>query len=96
MISVRGINVFPEKIEEVLAGTPEIGPGYSLSVTEKMGMNDRLKVSIETSAAIQKGPEEKKAALLEGIHLSLRRALGLRVEVELVGKDRLKDKDESN
>ena len=86
MISVRGINVFPEKIEEVLAGTAEIGPSYSLSVTEKLGMNDQLKVSIETSSVILEGKEEKKAALLERLQLALRRALGLRVEVELVKK----------
>src|SRR4030042_1333101 len=44
MISVRGINVFPEKIQEVLATIEGIGPASSMDVAEQRGVNDRLKV----------------------------------------------------
>jgi phenylacetate-CoA ligase len=86
MMSVRGINVFPEKIEEVLVGTgiEGVGPGYSLEVTGKQGMNDRLKVLVEASPEIWGIKEERKIALQEVVQSALRRALGLRVEVELV------------
>ena len=86
MMSVRGINVFPEKIEEVLVGTgiEGVGPGYSLEVTGKQGMNDRLKVLVEVSPEIWGIKEERKIALQEVVQSALRRALGLRVEVELV------------
>jgi phenylacetate-CoA ligase len=86
MMSVRGINVFPEKIEEVLVGTgiEGVGPGYSLEVTGKQGMNDRLKVLVEASPEIWGTKEERKIALQEVVQSALRRALGLRVEVELV------------
>lgn len=83
MISVRGINVFPEKIQEVLASIEGVGPAYSMAVTEKQGMNDQLKLRVETSRAILEGIEERKSAFQETIQLALRRALGLRVEVEL-------------
>ena len=86
MISVRGINVFPEKIQEVLASIEGTGPAYSMAVTEKQGMNDQLKLRVETSAAILEGKEERKIAFQEAIQLALRRALGLRVEVELTRK----------
>ncbi len=89
MVSVRGINVFPEKIEEVLAGIGGVGPGYSMEVTEKKGLNDRLKVLVEASPEILAAKEEKKIALQEAVHLALRRAIGLRVEVEIVAKDRV-------
>ncbi len=89
MVSVRGINVFPEKIEEVLAGIDGVGPGYSMEVTEKKGLNDRLKVLVEASPEILAAKEEKKIALQEAVHLALRRAIGLRVEVEIVAKDRV-------
>jgi phenylacetate-CoA ligase len=89
MVSVRGINVFPEKIEEVLAGIDGVGPGYSMEVAEKKGMNDRLKVLVEASPEILAAKEEKKTALQEAVHLALRRAVGLRVEVEIVAKDRV-------
>ena len=86
MISVRGINVFPEKIEEVLAGTEGVGPGYSTLVSKKQGLNDQLKIFVETSSTILEGKEEKKVALQEALQLALRRAIGLRVEVELTPK----------
>ncbi len=84
MISVRGINVFPEKIEEVLAGTEGVGPGYSTIVTKKQGMNDQLKICIDASSTILGGKEDRKKVLQEALQLALRRAIGLRVEVELV------------
>ena len=83
MISVRGINVFPEKIQEVLASIEGIGPAYSMVVAEKRGMNDQLKVRVEAKTEILGGKEERKVALQETLQLALRRALGLRVEVEL-------------
>jgi len=83
MISVRGINVFPEKIQEVLASIEGIGPAYSMVVAEKRGMNDQLKVRVEAKEEILEGQEERKITLQEIIQLALRRALGLRVEVEL-------------
>jgi phenylacetate-CoA ligase len=84
MISVRGINVFPEKIAEVLSGISGAGPGYDLRVKTKYGMNDQLTVRVETDSEILAGREEQKAAFQESVQLTFRRALGLRVEVELI------------
>jgi phenylacetate-CoA ligase len=83
MVSVRGINVFPEKIQEVLASIEGIGPAYSMVVAEKRGMNDRLKVRVEAAGEILEAKDERKNALQEAVQMALRRALGLRVEVEL-------------
>jgi phenylacetate-CoA ligase len=84
MISVRGINVFPEKIEEVLAGFEGLGPGYFPVVGRKQGMNDILKIRVEASPATLGSSEVSKKALQESVQQALRRAIGLRVEVELV------------
>ena len=86
MISVRGINVFPEKIEEVLAGFEGIGPGYFPVVGRKQGMNDVLKIRVEASPATLGASEVSKKALQESVQLALRRAIGLRVEVELASR----------
>ncbi len=83
MITVRGINVFPEKIREVLASFKGVGPGYTTSVSKKKGMNDQLKIEIEASTEITSATEERREALRDALHLALRRAIGLRVEVEL-------------
>ncbi len=83
MISVRGINVFPGKIQEVLAAFQGIGPVYTTSVSKKKGMNDQLKIRIEASAEIMSTGEERREVLRDAIRSALRRAIGLRVEVEL-------------
>ncbi len=84
MLCVRGINVFPEKIEEVLKSGEGLGPGYSLSARGKMGMNDQLMVRVQASSVILESPEEKKVAIKERLHVAFRRALGIGVEVEFV------------
>jgi phenylacetate-CoA ligase len=86
MISIRGINVFPEKIQEVLAAFPGMGPGYRPTVSKKKGLNDQLRMEIEASPEIMGAGEEKREALRDAIHLALRRAIGLRVEIELKNK----------
>ncbi len=86
MVCVRGINIFPEKVDEVLAGVAGVGPGYSLQTTGKRGMNDQLAIRIEASSEILDAPEEKKVALKEKTKLAFRRAIGIGVEIELVKK----------
>lgn len=82
MISVRGINVFPETIAEVLAGIEGVGPQYSLEMNQKAGMNDKLKIRVETRPEWMHC-EEGKAVLHERVLSALRKALGLRVELEM-------------
>jgi phenylacetate-CoA ligase len=82
MISVRGINVFPEMIAEVLSGIEEIGPEYSLTINQHEGMNDKLMICVVPSPELMHGAENK-AALHEKVQSALRKALGLRVQVEL-------------
>jgi len=82
MLSVRGINVFPETIAEVLAGIEGIGTEYSLEIKQKAGMNDKLKIRVPSSPLMPAG--EKRAVLHEKILSGLRKALGLRVEVEII------------
>jgi phenylacetate-CoA ligase len=82
MISVRGINVFPEMITEVLSGIEGIEPEYSLAINQHAGMNDKLKICVEVSPESMHG-EENGTALHEKVQSALRKALGLRVQVEL-------------
>jgi phenylacetate-CoA ligase len=82
MVTVRGINVFPEKIQEALASIEGLGPDYSLTVTEKDGLKDQILLRTPVSPEIGRLTEEKKIAFKERVELTLRRALGLRVAVE--------------
>jgi len=84
MVCVRGINVFPEKVEEVLFGIEGVGPGYSLVPKGKMGMNHHLTIRVEASSGILQGREEAKTSLRQKIELAIRRAVGIGVEIEFV------------
>ena len=84
MVCVRGINVFPEKVEEVLLSFKGVGPGYSLVTKEKRGMNNHLTIRIEASTGILQGREEEKTSLRQKIELAIRRAVGIGVEIEIV------------
>jgi phenylacetate-CoA ligase len=86
MLCVRGINVFPEKVEEVLAGFKGMGPGYSLVPTGRRGMNDQLTVRLEASPEILAASEDRRMLLKERMQLAFRRAVGLGVEVEFIPK----------
>lgn len=84
MISVRGINVFPEMISEVIAGIEGIGPEYSLDIKQKAGINDQLTIIVNASLETMNAADSQKTALNEKVRFAMRRALGLRVTVELV------------
>jgi phenylacetate-CoA ligase len=84
MICVRGVNVFPEKVEEVLKGFEGIGPGYALSARVRMGMNDQLTVRVEVSPQILEVSEDRKTIIKERLQMAFRRAVGIGVEVEFV------------
>ncbi|MFH0997291.1 MAG: phenylacetate--CoA ligase [Pseudomonadota bacterium] len=83
MISVRGINVFPEMIAEVLSGIEGIGPEYSLEINQKAGMNDQLTIRVKASPEIINATDSERTVLNEKIQFALRRALGLRVKMEM-------------
>jgi phenylacetate-CoA ligase len=84
MISVRGINVFPEMIDGFLSGIEGIGPQYSLEIKQKSGMNDQLTIRVNASPEIIKATDSQKSALHEKVQSDLRRALGLHVKMEMV------------
>jgi phenylacetate-CoA ligase len=86
MLCVRGINVFPEKVEEVLANFKGVGPGYTLVPTGKRGMYDQLTVRVETSPEVMEASEDRRMLLKERVQLAFRRAVGLGVEVEFMSK----------
>ncbi len=46
MLKIRGVNVFPGQIEEVVLSVPELGPHYEI-VVEREGYADKLTVRVE-------------------------------------------------
>lgn len=83
MLIIKGVNVFPSQVEEVLLGICEIGPHYQLIVRKK-GFADDLEVLVE----LCDGSVLESFAALEQLSGKIREklgtALGLDVKVRLV------------
>ena len=86
MIIVRGQNVFPSRIEDLLRGMDEFGGEFRLLLEREPGQLDRLTVQTEVRAGEFARHEFDPAALeplRERIAAELRRAVGVGVAVEL-------------
>ncbi|BFL45753.1 phenylacetate--CoA ligase family protein [Lactonifactor longoviformis] len=82
MLKIRGVNVFPSQIEEILLNIEECGPHYEIIVGRK-NHSDTLEIKVEVSA--DKLMDSYKA--LEGLERKvkdqIRTVLGLDVKVSL-------------
>lgn len=80
MLKIRGVNVFPSQIEEVILGVEEIGPHYEIILTRK-DHTDRMEIRVEllkeTDSYKELEEVEKK------IRNKLRIVLGLDAKISL-------------
>jgi len=84
MLIIRGVNVFPSQIEEVLLNVSGITPNYLITV-DRVDNNDKLEIKVEISQDIffdDIKSIEKITAEIEG---KLRSVLGIGAKVILVG-----------
>jgi phenylacetate-CoA ligase len=84
MLIIRGVNVFPSQIEEVLMGIEETTPNYVLVVDRKPRGMDEMEVQVEVSQQTFSDEMSKLEALGQRIGREIESALGLRVTVRLV------------
>ena len=86
MLKIRGVNVFPSQIEEVVLGFSELGPHYEI-LLEREGYNDKLTVRVELLASTD------SFSVLEDItrrvREKLKTILGLDAKVTLVSPNTL-------
>lgn len=80
MLKIRGVNVFPSQIEEVLLGVDEIGPHYEIIVSRK-GYSDILEIRVELVKPVDSYKELE--ALEKKIKHKLRIVLGLDAKIRL-------------
>ncbi len=83
MLIIRGVNVFPTQIEELICKMPKLAPQYLL-VVDKQGHLDTLtvKVEINPEAAVGRHPEHKEALARELMH-SIKSLVGVSCTVEV-------------
>ena len=83
MLIIRGINVFPSQIEEVLVSIENCEPHYQLVVSRE-GSMDTLEVCIEVTESIFFDEMKMQRAFLEKVEKRIESVLGIGVTVRLV------------
>ena len=86
MLKIRGVNVFPSQIEEVILSFEELGPHYEI-VLEREGYLDKLTVKVELLHSTDSFSTLEKIAA--GVRNKLRIILGLDAKVMLVSPNTL-------
>jgi phenylacetate-CoA ligase len=80
MFIVRGVNIYPAAVENVLRVFPELGEEYRLIISREEEM-DTLLVQVEPAAPLE---DEAAQALRERVELALRKAIGVAAKVAVV------------
>ena len=88
MLVVRGVNVFPTQIEEVLLKIEEIGPHYEILVERKNRL-DVMTITVELVDDRLLDSYTKLSALEQKIKAGLKSQLGLATQIKLVAPNSL-------
>ncbi|MDR0843515.1 MAG: phenylacetate--CoA ligase [Acidobacteriota bacterium] len=88
MIKIRGVNVFPSQIEEVLLGVDECGPHYELVLTRR-NHTDAMEVKVELLASALSDSYGDLEKLSRGIRSRLKSMLGIEAKVTLASPNSL-------
>ena len=83
MLIIKGVNVFPTQIEEILFQVEGCEPHYQL-VVERIDNVDRLEVQVEVNEAIFFDEMKKQREFVLNVEKRLANALGIGAKVKLV------------
>ncbi|MFJ9518519.1 phenylacetate--CoA ligase PaaK [Kitasatospora sp. NPDC101801] len=83
MIIIRGVNIFPTQVEEIVLRTAAVAPHFQLRITRR-GRLDHLAVVVEARPGAT--PDQRTAAAAE-IARSVKDGVGVSVEVTVVDPD---------
>ncbi|GAA2938081.1 phenylacetate--CoA ligase PaaK [Streptomyces enissocaesilis] len=85
MVILRGVNLFPTQIEEIVLRTPGVAPHFQLRLTRE-GRMDHLTVRAEARA---EATGEQRAAASASIAAAVKDGVGVSVGVEIVDPETL-------
>ena len=88
MLKIRGVNVFPSQIEEVLLSIEECGPHYEI-VVDRKNHSDTLEIRVEMATGAMMDSYAGLKALETKIRARIQMVLGLDVKVSLVSPNSL-------
>ncbi|MEE1765079.1 phenylacetate--CoA ligase PaaK [Streptomyces sp. SP18BB07] len=85
MIILRGVNVFPSQIEEIVLRTPAVAPHFQIQLTRR-GRMDHMTVRVE--ARPEASPDQREAAA-STITQAVKDGIGITVETTIVAPETL-------
>lgn len=88
MLKIRGVNVFPSQIEEVLINTEGIGPNYEI-VLDRRNHSDLLTIKVEVEAEAMMDSYAALENLDRSLREKMRLMLGLDAKIQLVSPNTL-------
>jgi phenylacetate-CoA ligase len=80
MLIVRGVNVFPSQIEEIILHCPELAPHYEIEITRPNRL-DELRIVVEARAGTAAAAQPAGAALLGA---KLKDLIGISAQIDIV------------
>ena len=83
MLIIRGVNVFPSQIEEILLGIEGTEPHYQI-VVDRRGAMDDMEVRVEVEEAVFSDRVRELEAFGKRVAAKIENVLGLRVRVKLM------------
>lgn len=86
MLIVRGINVFPSQIEDVLVSIPEVGNYFQVVVDRKKHGLDEISIQVELKDEAFTGELSDLARIQKKTEEKLKSVLNVRSKIELVEK----------
>jgi phenylacetate-CoA ligase len=84
MLIVRGVNVFPTQIEQVLLSHPGLTSNYQILVDRQHDQLDELEVRVEADEAFHREAKQALGSLQATVIEDLRQGLGLHAHVLIV------------
>jgi phenylacetate-CoA ligase len=82
MLIIRGVNVFPTQVEDLILKQPELAPHYLLEVT-RPGNLDEMTVHVEMCAALAQAGQESRQAAAKSLEHSIKGYIGVSITVQL-------------
>lgn len=85
MIILRGVNVFPSQIEEIVLRTPGVAPHFQIQLTRR-GRLDHMTIRVEAGPGV--GNEQRESAARQIVQ-GVKDGVGVTVEVAIVERETL-------
>ncbi len=82
MLIIRGVNLFPTQVEELILRQPELEPYYTLEVTRPASL-DELTVHVEMGTALANGSQESRHAAARRLEHNIKAYIGISATVRL-------------